>query len=1774
MAILAAVPLAALFAMAPAEADGPTLLSPQRLAGFLADGRLTLTVNLPPAPNEPVRGVLSVDLLDDRGAVLGEQHQAVRLGAEASGPSFGFEAPRVPVAQVLVRCRFEKQTISAPLANILLAQAHEIAVRTGREFWPGSRAAIHCEVRGVRTVQEVVPLAGARVVVHLCGSGGKRWEMYRGLTDLRGVAAGLLVVPEVPGGEYTLEVDSRSALGSGKVTQQLTLRSEARVWLLTDKPMYQPGQSIRLRALALSAFDQRPCSGEDLTFEVEDARGNKVFQRSLKTSEYGLAHADFNLAEEVNAGDYLVRARLGQQRVEKVVAVKAYVLPRFKATLTADRSYALPEETFRAEVQADYFFGKPVAGARVRVTTSLRAPEPRMLRTWDGITDARGHATAEVGLSNVQLRTLPRVLGPLAIEAVVTDTAGHVQNVRLELPCAREPIQLTLIPEGSRVVPGLENHIFAVALYPDGRPAVCAVRVWAGKQAGGEPLTRLKTNEAGLAEFRLTPRSEHLRVEALSTQAIALSDGRMEQVSAAPRRLELTAEARSIRGEVAITQANLSAEPWGEGLLLHLDKAIYKSGEGIGVAIGTSAGASPVRIDVVKAGQVVLSRRLDVRDARAACKLELPPNLFGSVEVHASQILSQGVVTHDARVAYVQPASDMRVEMRADRDVYRPSAEGTVHFQVTDTTGRPAVAALGVLAVDEAVYALQEMQPGLETVYFSLQEELHKSPRHFKSADSLEALVRERKLSEARQLAAQALLTSFRPPLPRAWEIDPAIERARQAEQQLRDVGFAILAHGLHSGRFHVFNRIHNRWEFPVGLLEDLVRLHRLNRDALTLPTGSPMILEDLARTERGFTPERLARAVTRHRLRWLEQMLLAEAEKHEAEWTDETRLAIPAAIQDYVQRRYPREQHNFVDSWGRRIVLVRLPARRERPGGEKVLEYYEWISSGPDRTFGTPDDLRLTHWATDQSEAVWWKGEETVLAALPVAVRERGVALAAPGLKYRRPVDFVPGQGMGVLAGMSGRNAGIGGIGGAGGFGGGFGGMPAMNGAQAVPSKPALPAAKIVPTSPNLPELMPPETAAPTRLREYIPETLLWQPALITREDGTAELDVQFADSITTWRLSASASSRSGLLGGTSAPLRVFQDFLIDVDLPVALTQGDEIAVPVVVHNYLKEPQKVSLDLQADDWFMPADGQGLVRRLELKPDEVAVVAFRIRAMKAGRQPLTVQARGGKMSDAVKRWVEVRPDGFPVEQVGGGPLAGSAMHTIVIPETAVPGASRLLVRISPSILSQVLEAADGLLQLPHGCFEQTSSSTYPNVLVLDYLRKSSKASPEVLQRAENYVSAGYQRLLTFEHRGGGFSWFGSGQPVLWLTALGLHEFTDMARVYPVDPAVLARTRAWLLRQQASDGSWSQDGLARTLLLTSYIAWALLEGGSRGPEVQKALAYVRDHIGAATGDYERALAANALAAWDPRDEALRELMQGLESRKQDLGEKGCHFTSQGRSLTHAWGDSLSVETTSLVSLALLRSGLHRESANGALAYLARARGSFGTWGTTQATVLALKALTAVSGSPSQKGSASFTVLVNDREVHKGQVNEANADVLQQLDLTQHLRTGRNDVRIHVEGKAAMTYQVIGRHFEPWKSRPANGSLLELAVDYDRTRLTMNDRLKATATLKYHGHEPTAMVMIELGLPPGFDADPGEFTSLVEAQKVKKFALSPEKVTLYLGHVAADSVQAFAYTLRPRYAVKAKAPNAIAYEYYTPSSRTTAAAVELTVVEAGQ
>jgi uncharacterized protein YfaS (alpha-2-macroglobulin family) len=696
-------------------------------------------------------------------------------------------------------------------------------------------------------------------------------------------------------------------------------------------------------------------------------------------------------------------------------------------------------------------------------------------------------------------------------------------------------------------------------------------------------------------------------------------------------------------------------------------------------------------------------------------------------------------------------------------------------------------------------------------------------------------------------------------------------------------------------------------------------------------------------------------------------------------------------------------------------------------------------------------------------------------------------------------------------------------------------------------------------------------------RIRRYFPETMLFKPDLITDGNGKASLKLKWADSITEWRLTSTASSTKGALGSKTSGITVFQDFFVDIDLPVSLTQGDEVSVPLAVYNYLKQAQDVKLTLSKEDWFTLMSDETVTRTLA--KDEVTVVYFRIKVTGLGKHSFTVKAYGSKMSDAISREIEVLPDGELILASISDRLEGKVEKTISIPAEAIDGPSKILVKVFPGIFSQIVNGLESMLGMPFGCFEQTSSVTYPNILILDYMRKTEQATPETEMKAEGYISIGYQRLLSYEVTGGGFEWFGNAPANKILTAYGLMEFHDMSNVYEVDEGVIGRTTDWLLSKQEADGSWKPDAAylhqeswgriqKSEMLPTAYITWALLEVGEKSDKVKKGIVYIKENLANVKDPYMLALCANALAAWDKNDEATRKVFDML--REKAIEDKGAvYWKSEIPTFTYSQGDGADLETTALVAYALVKYGRMSDLTNKALTYLVRSKEPNGTWGGTQATTMALRALLASLGGNTEDVNATVTVSVNGKQAETLRLTKDNADVMRLVDLKEQTVEGKNTVTIELTGKGSSLYEIVSKYYIPWQQRPTPlKEFLSINVDYDKTELSLNDLVTCKVEVKNNAPGTVHMVIVDLGIPPGFEVQSGDLAELVGA-KIQKFNLTGRQVIVYLDKVDSGKSLEFSYRLRAKFPLKAKTVQSKVYEYYNPEVEATAPPVEIVV-----
>src|SRR5438067_3523518 len=115
------------------------------------------------------------------------------------------------------------------------------------------------------------PVAGAEVKLALSSQQFGRTALGTFTTSADGTLGEEIRMPEIAPGEYTLIVTSRSPLGADHIERKTEIFRAVRLLLTTDKPLYQPGQTIHLRALLANGRTQTRAAGGTITFEVSDS---------------------------------------------------------------------------------------------------------------------------------------------------------------------------------------------------------------------------------------------------------------------------------------------------------------------------------------------------------------------------------------------------------------------------------------------------------------------------------------------------------------------------------------------------------------------------------------------------------------------------------------------------------------------------------------------------------------------------------------------------------------------------------------------------------------------------------------------------------------------------------------------------------------------------------------------------------------------------------------------------------------------------------------------------------------------------------------------------------------------------------------------------------------------------------------------------------------------------------------------------------------------------------------------------------------------------------------------------------------------------------------------------------------------------------------------------------------------------------------------------------------------------------------------------------------
>ena len=464
------------------------------------------------------------------------------------------------------------------------------------------------------------------------------------------------------------------------------------------------------------------------------------------------------------------------------------------------------------------------------------------------------------------------------------------------------------------------------------------------------------------------------------------------------------------------------------------------------------------------------------------------------------------------------------------------------------------------------------------------------------------------------------------------------------------------------------------------------------------------------------------------------------------------------------------------------------------------------------------------------------------------------------------------------------------------------------------------------------------------------------------------------------------------------------------------------------------------------------------------------------------------------------------------------------------------------------------------------------------MLVTGYMEETGTVTPEIQMKAEALINTGYQLLLTYEHTGGGFSWFGEpGDPYLTVTALGLMEFSDMAEVFPIDPDLIPRTRDWLVSKQQADGSWVGDiseffsFQTSTLRNSAFVVWALATSGATGGAVDKGVGYIVSELSKGGADaYTLATAANALAMAAPNNPMTSKVLADLDAMKKVDGDFIYWDTGGTQTSFYGYGDSASIEATALVTHAMLAAGSYKPDVDGAIKFLLSKKDENGNFGSTQSTIWTLRTLILAAKKGGEGAVGAVAINVDGAPQAELVLSPDQWDVMQTVDLATLATTGAHTVGISFAGEGKMSYNLVATHHIPW-AVAGEDPLGPLSIDvaYDKTSIAVNDTVMATVTVQNNTAAALNMVLVTLGIPPGFVVEPEGLQPYIEDGLLSKYETTGNQLTLYVFELTPNVTETISYRLRATMPVKASDGGAEAWPYYEPEQKTTAAS---TLIEA--
>ncbi|MEF9479199.1 hypothetical protein OWR28_16980 [Chryseobacterium sp. 1B4] len=344
-----------------------------------------------------------------------------------------------------------------------------------------------------------------------------------------------------------------------------------------------------------------------------------------------------------------------------------------------------------------------------------------------------------------------------------------------------------------------------------------------------------------------------------------------------------------------------------------------------------------------------------------------------------------------------------------------------------------------------------------------------------------------------------------------------------------------------------------------------------------------------------------------------------------------------------------------------------------------------------------------------------------------------------------------------------------------------------------------AVPYGKLISYAPSRAFAYPEYKTTNTPYRYDYRETLYWNPVVETDKNGKAKVEFYNSDANSTFRIMTEGIAASGLAGRDETAYAAQSLISIDAKIPQYLTRTDQMIIPVVLKNNSSETRKMTMDVIVPNYVKLMHSDSLIT---LKPLESGRLFVKIQTDEIVDSHIQFSIRSGDFRETMILPFKVEEKGFPHQFS----IINNRTEDIKIniPEY-INGSLFSSYYVFENAALQMFDNLEQLKKEPYGCFEQLSSTVYPNIFILDYLKSGNKINKATENLVIKNMKKGFQKMLSYKNKDGGFGYFSSEESDVAVSAFALLEFTDLKKYVNPDAKLIQGLSSFILSKKTGNG---------------------------------------------------------------------------------------------------------------------------------------------------------------------------------------------------------------------------------------------------------------------------------------------------------------------------------------------------------------------------------